>query len=212
VVVTSAGDVSATPAVVEGDGLKGGRGPSGAVYFPDWGGKLWKVDARTGTVMWSRSISDYTGVAGSFSRTTPAVDGKTLYIGDQSGSHLMAIDARSGDLDWIVPLDPNRWSLITSSPVVAGKLVLVGTSSQENVQRIDPCCVFRGSVTALDKRSGRVVWRTYTVPDNGGQYGGFAGAGIVNPPAVSIEEGLVYVGTNSHNAVRNPSPTASAAT
>jgi polyvinyl alcohol dehydrogenase (cytochrome) len=188
-VVTTAGDVSATPSVV-----------GGAVYFPDWGGKLWKVDARTGAVVWSRSISDYTGIPGSFSRTTPAVDGGTLYLGDQGGSHFMAVDAQTGDLRWIVQIDPNRWSLITSSPIVVGNLVLVGASSQENVQRIDPCCVFRGSLTALDKRTGDVVWRTYTVPDNGGRYGDFAGAGIVNPPAVSLAQGLVYVGTNSHNS------------
>jgi polyvinyl alcohol dehydrogenase (cytochrome) len=188
-VVTTAGDVSATPAVV-----------NDAVYFPDWGGMLWKVDADTGAVIWSRSISDYTGIAGSFSRTTPAVDGNTLYIGDQGGSHVMAVDTRTGDLRWIAQVDPNRWSLITSSPLVVGDLLLVAASSQENVQKIDPCCIFRGSLTAFDKRSGRVVWRTYTVPDNGGQYGNFAGAGIVNPPAVSLEQGLVYVGTNSHNS------------
>src|SRR5262245_13387127 len=87
----------------------------------------------------------------------------------------------AGALRWITQIDPNRWSLITSSPIVVGRLVLVGSSSQENVQRIDRCCIFRGSVTALDKRTGRVVLRRYTVPDNGGRYGGFAGAGGRQP-------------------------------
>src|SRR5947208_3433213 len=36
-IATTAGDVSATPAVV-----------NGAVYFGDFGGKLWKLDAETG--------------------------------------------------------------------------------------------------------------------------------------------------------------------
>ncbi len=56
------GDVSATPAVVEDDddrngrerdrhGRRGDRGRRGAaVYFPDWGGWLWKLDARDGDV------------------------------------------------------------------------------------------------------------------------------------------------------------------
>jgi glucose dehydrogenase len=35
------GDVSATPAVVDG-----------AVYFGDFGGTLWKLDAETGQVIW----------------------------------------------------------------------------------------------------------------------------------------------------------------
>src|SRR5690349_4877626 len=40
-VLTAAGIVNATPAVADG-----------AVYFPDSGGKIWKVDAKTGTVIW----------------------------------------------------------------------------------------------------------------------------------------------------------------
>src|SRR5579863_5614341 len=35
-------DVSATPSV----------DASGAVYFPDWNGNIWKVDGQTGTVVW----------------------------------------------------------------------------------------------------------------------------------------------------------------
>ena len=68
-VLTTAGDVSATPAVAPR--------PSAAqthpsVFFPDWGGKLWKVDAETGDVIWSRSISEYNGIPNSVSRTSPA--------------------------------------------------------------------------------------------------------------------------------------------
>src|SRR5262249_9806573 len=75
---TAAGAISATPAVV-----------SGAVYFPDFGGKLWKLDADTGRVIWSRSISEYTGVPDSTSRTTPAVSGDRLVIGALQGGLLM---------------------------------------------------------------------------------------------------------------------------
>ena len=54
---TTAGDVSATPAVV-----------NGAVYFGDFGGMLSKLDADTGAVIWSRPVSDYTGIAGDIAR------------------------------------------------------------------------------------------------------------------------------------------------
>src|SRR5689334_3890376 len=70
-VATIAGDVSATPAVVDG-----------AVYFGDFGGKLWKLDAETGAVVWSHSVFDYTGIAGDIVRTSPSVAGKTLVVGD----------------------------------------------------------------------------------------------------------------------------------
>ena len=42
------GDVSATPAVV-----------GGAVYFPDWGGYINKVNAATGQLIWQRKLSNY---------------------------------------------------------------------------------------------------------------------------------------------------------
>jgi len=44
-VATPAGDISATPAVVDG-----------AVYVPDWGGNVSKLDAKTGAVIWSKSV------------------------------------------------------------------------------------------------------------------------------------------------------------
>src|SRR5829696_7400717 len=44
---TTEGDVSANPAV---DGQ--------AVYFPDWGGNLYKVDAASGALIWKKSFKD----------------------------------------------------------------------------------------------------------------------------------------------------------
>jgi polyvinyl alcohol dehydrogenase (cytochrome) len=45
-VATTTGDVSATPAVA-----------GGAVYFGDFGGTLWKLDAATGQVVWSQKVA-----------------------------------------------------------------------------------------------------------------------------------------------------------
>ena len=59
-VATTTGDVSGTPAVVDG-----------AVYFGDFGGTVWKLDANTGAVIWSHLVSSYTGIAGDFARIEP---------------------------------------------------------------------------------------------------------------------------------------------
>src|SRR6266702_8563413 len=69
--LTTAGAISATPTVDDG-----------AVYVPDYGGKLWAVAAGSGRVLWSRDISGYTGVAGDQSRTSPAVYRDELILGD----------------------------------------------------------------------------------------------------------------------------------
>src|ERR1700677_2057076 len=65
--LTMAGDVSATPAVV-----------NGVVYVPDWGGYISAIKASDGAVIWRRLVSSYNGIAGSVSRTDPVVDGSTL--------------------------------------------------------------------------------------------------------------------------------------
>ena len=82
---TTAGDVSATPAVV-----------NGAVYFGDFGGMLWKLDAETGQVIWSHLVSDYTGIAGDIARTSPSVAGNTLVVGDLRHPDMLGIDAKTG--------------------------------------------------------------------------------------------------------------------
>ncbi len=40
------GDVSANPAVT-----------GGAAYFPDWGGYIYKVDAKTGALIWQHKMN-----------------------------------------------------------------------------------------------------------------------------------------------------------
>ena len=97
--LTTAGDVSATPAVIRESNRRGnGRGHSDLVlYYPDWGGMLWKVEAETGDVLWSRQISEYNGIAGSISRTSPALSHGLVLVGDLNGN-MMGVDAATGDL------------------------------------------------------------------------------------------------------------------
>jgi hypothetical protein len=55
------------------------------------------------------------------------------------------------------------------------------------VRRAKPgyaCCTFRGSMVALDIHTGQIVWKTYTMPDNGGKPGGFSGGAALAIPAV----------------------------
>src|SRR5262245_65546710 len=72
--LTTAGNVTATPTVFQG-----------FVYVPDMGGQLWAVNAGSGKVRWSRSIASYTGIADDVSRTSPAVAGRALLLGDEIG-------------------------------------------------------------------------------------------------------------------------------
>jgi polyvinyl alcohol dehydrogenase (cytochrome) len=192
--------VSAIPAVF-----------GGAVYVPDYGGKLWAVSARSGQVLWSRPISDYTGVAGDVSRVSPAVFGSDVILGDgwilspaQAGAKVFAVNRRTGALDWVTQVDTDPAAVITSAPVIHNGVAYLGISSKGEAGGPG---TFRGAVVALDAATGRVLWKAYTVPSNNGgtdsnlpgYYSGNAVWG--SSPVVDPARGLLYVGTGNNYTV-----------
>jgi polyvinyl alcohol dehydrogenase (cytochrome) len=192
--LTMAGDVSATPAVV-----------NGVVYVPDWGGYISAIRASDGAVIWRRLISSYNGVAGSVSRTDPVVDGSTLVIATQTGADIIAINAATGARKWVTRADAHPAAIITGSPIIDNNVVYEGVSSSEEASAENPdyqCCTFRGSVVALSESTGKVLWKTYTVPANGGKAGGYSGAAVWgSTPAVDPATDSVYVGTGNNYMV-----------
>ena len=97
-VATTAGDVSATPAVVDD-----------AVYFGDFGGMLWKLDAETGEVIWSHPVSDYTGIAGRHRADEPIGCRATRSSSATSRApNMLGINAKTGELRWMTQVHPDR--------------------------------------------------------------------------------------------------------
>jgi polyvinyl alcohol dehydrogenase (cytochrome) len=187
--VTTKGDVRTTP--VEADGT---------VYAPDSGGMLWALDARTGAVRWAHSVSDYTGTAGDEVRMSPAVTGDELVFGDTdtkgNGADVIAVDRRTGALKWRTEVDSHAAAMESGSPVVYRGTVYIGVSSYEETLALTPgyaCCSFRGSVVALNARTGTLLWKTYTVPV------GYAGGAVWGSgPAINPRRNLLYVGTGNN--------------
>lgn len=197
--VATQGEVSATPAVVDG-----------AVYFPDWAGFFTKVDARTGRVLWSRRVADYTGVEGDVSRTSPAVSRGLAFIGDQggaldAGARLIAVDTATGERVWTKLVESHPRAVLTQSPIVYGGVVYQGVSSQEEAAAGTPgyvCCTFRGSLNAFDAATGRLLWKTYMAPDNGGAPDGYSGAAIWGgTPAIDPVRRRIYITTGNNYEV-----------
>jgi polyvinyl alcohol dehydrogenase (cytochrome) len=186
-----AGDVSSTPAVV-----------NGVVYVTDWGGYISAVKASSGQVIWRRLVSSYNGIAGSVSRTDPVVDGSTVVIGTQTGADIIAINTATGARKWMTRADAHPAAQITGSAVIYKDVVYVGVSSSEEASAENPdykCCSFRGSVVALSESTGKVLWKTYTVPANGGQPGGYSGGAIWgSTPAIDPAANSMYVGTGNN--------------
>lgn len=199
--VTTGGDVSARAAVV-----------NGMAYFPDWGGNLWAVDARSGKVIWSHQLSDYGLAAKTVSRTSPAVVDGVVYLGTQyvppasalsaqpPTGWLLAINAWTGALIWkIQPDKSSPIPVITASPVVARGVVYVGMTSAEEGAAASAsyhCCSSRGSVVAVGAHSGSILWQRFTVP------AGYTGGAVWgSTPVVDVDRGTVFVGTGNNYSV-----------
>jgi polyvinyl alcohol dehydrogenase (cytochrome) len=100
-------------------------------------------------------------------------------------------------------------------------VVYIGVSSSEESLATNPaypCCSFRGSVVAIDAKTGQILWKTYDMPDNGGQPGGYSGGAVWQPPAIDPKRGTLFIGTGNNyttpadvTACQNATPTANCA-
>ncbi len=187
-VFTTKGDVSATP-TVEGN----------AVYAVDWGGGVFRINAETGKAVWSKTMPGYTGNSASFSRTSPAIDGDKLIIGDQASGTIFAISKKNGDLIWKRVVDPLPAAFITNSAVISEGVAYIGVSSgEEGIAATDPTYVFkfRASIQALDVNTGAVLWKTYMVPE------GYTGGSVWGSNfVIDHRRGLLYSSTGNNYSV-----------
>jgi len=176
------------------------------LFITNRGGKFYALDAKSGCVHWA--IEDAP------SRNTPMVirssispSGWATFVG--VGKRVVrAFDAQSGQEIWhSASLEDHPASFITGTPVVSGDQIFVPLSSGEEVVAMQPnysCCTFRGSLAALDLKTGQKQWQTSMITEplgptrknaNGVQMQGPAGAPVWASPTVDAKRGLVYVVT-----------------
>jgi len=139
---------------------------------------------------------------------SPAIDGNQVIIGDilnskqvHNGANVMSVDRQTGTLRWITQVDAHPAAEITGSPVVFDGVVYIGVSSNEETLALDPtypCCSFRGSIVALDEKTGAMLWKTFDMPDNGGRPGGYSGGAVWQPPAIDPKRGTLFIGTGNN--------------
>ena len=118
-------------------------------------------------------------------------------------------------------VDTHPAAEITGSPVVFDGVVYIGASLSEEGLAADPaypCCSFRGSVVALDVKTGAMLCNTFDMPDNDGRPGGYNGGAVWQPPAIDPERGTLFIGTGNNytapadvEACQNATPTANCA-
>jgi polyvinyl alcohol dehydrogenase (cytochrome) len=178
-VATTSGDVSGTPAIV-----------GGYVYFGDFGGSVWKLDANTGAVIWQDSVPSLTGIGGDYARTSPAVDGNILIVGTNKTPLLIGLDAATGAKLWATQVNPDSRGTMTGSPQLVGDTVITGASGAgANV----PGTTFRGDIASVNALTGALNWESFSLPTpNPADSQHYAGATMFSAPAVDVADNLVY--------------------
>ena len=190
--------------------LAGGR-----LFVASENGEVHALDPKTGCTYWTFKAN--AGV-----RTAPSVapyraaGGKQAYavfFGD-GRANVYAVDAQTGRQVWTAHTDPHPSAAITGAPIVYDGRLFVGTQGLSEEGRGSTagyaCCTFRGSLTALDTSTGKVLWKTYTVDPSqpraknkdGVQMFGPAGGSIWSAPSIDVKRGLVYAATG--NAFADP--------
>ena len=194
----------------------------GRVFVASENGQVHALNAKSGCSYW-------TFKAGAGIATSPAVgdytqpDGKkghAVFFGDRR-STAYAVDAENGKLLWQAKVDTHPSASLTGSPTYYDGRVFVpvqGIGEESTGGHAGySCCTFRGSVSAFDTTTGKLLWKTYTVGENhprgknkeGVQMYGPAGGGIWSAPTVDAKRGLVYVATGNGYA-DPPQPTTDA--
>ena len=133
----------------------------GIMYVTQRPNDVLAVDAKTGRVFWlyRHTVSSDARVCCGSNNRGVAILGDTLFMGTLDAK-LVAIDAKTGRALWTVPVgDPKLGYSLTMAPLVVKDKVLVGVGGGEYG--------IRGFIDAYDAKSGKRIWRFYTVPGPG---------------------------------------------
>ncbi|HTM49289.1 MAG TPA: PQQ-binding-like beta-propeller repeat protein [Bryobacteraceae bacterium] len=177
---------------------------AGRLFAGSAGRQVYSLNASTGCIYWTFEADFSVRTAISFG---PAAPGRhAVYFGDR-GASAYALDAASGALLWKTRVETYPGATITGAPSLHAGRLYVPVSSGEEVFGANPgyeCCKFRGSVSALDAATGKVLWKSYTIPDaprpvrrnaKGTQLWGPSGAGVWSSPTLDPARRAVYVTT-----------------
>jgi polyvinyl alcohol dehydrogenase (cytochrome) len=175
----------------------------GRVFVGSALGMVYSLDSASGCTYWSFD-------AGAGVRTAITIGpGNVAYFGDLR-ANAYALDAVTGKLLWKTTVDDHALSRITGSPALYEGKLYVPVASRSEWLAADShyeCCTFRGSVVALDAKTGKQIWKTYTIADrpkptrktkNGTQLWGPSGGGVWGSPTVDTRRNILYIATGDN--------------
>src|SRR5271167_3886177 len=169
----------------------------GVMYISTGNDDVFALNAKTGEILWER----WSGIDQKLTSVCCGWDNRGLAMGEgmlflgQLDANVVALDIKTGKEAWKTPIEDwrNGYSL-PSAPLYYDGIVYIGISGGE--------LGIRGRLTALDAKTGKMLWRAYTLPGPG-EIGSDTwpapseaavprGAPIWNTPALDPQLGLIY--------------------
>lgn len=134
----------------------------GIMYITEPPSTATALDLHTGRPIWTftpKIPSDVIIIGSPPVNRGMAILGDTVFYGTVT-CHLIALDAKSGIVRWDTVVDDNKKGYyITAAPLAIDGKIIIGVSGAETG--------IRGFVDAYDAKTGKRVWRTWTVPGQG---------------------------------------------
>jgi alcohol dehydrogenase (cytochrome c) len=133
----------------------------GIMFITEAPSNVVAVDAVTGRQYWryDHELPDDLRICCGRNNRGVAILGETLYMSTLD-AHLVAIDARTGNLRWDVEVaDYSKGYSKTAAPLIVKDMVVTGIAGGE--------FGIRGFIDAYDAETGEQVWRTYAVAGPG---------------------------------------------
>lgn len=192
-------------------GIPGGAsGPpvvsDGRLFVSTGSGRILALDSTSGCSIWSVAHERNVRTLALASGMDTAAGPRLFFADDLGRAH--AIDAVTGKSLWITQVEENPLNRATAAPKIHQGRVFVAMSSIEDPLTHDPtypCCTSRGSIAALDAKTGKLLWKQYTVSSAPTLVAGVegtssarhspAGGSVYTPVAIDAERGAVYAST-----------------
>jgi len=133
----------------------------GVLYLVGMQNNVYAADAATGKLLWNYIYKwPEENIPGGRGARGLAMGEGLVFMGTQD-SHLVALDAKTGKEAWNVEMDDvfKCSCAITSAPLYIKGKVISGVAGGDRP--------FRGYITAVEAKTGKRLWRFYTIPEPG---------------------------------------------
>jgi polyvinyl alcohol dehydrogenase (cytochrome) len=181
----------------------------GRLFVPSANRRIYSLDAKTGCQYWAfepdapvRASPTVVSLKGERTRNV-------AFFGDRRGT-AYAIDAETAEVIWKTKVDETGQSAgISAAPAYYdGRLYVPLTAAGEGAVDLGTvCCRSRGALAALDAGTGKVLWKTYTIPEEpriagqnkaGTPVWAPSGASIWSTPTIDVDRKVIYAGTGDN--------------